>query len=169
MKYNHIYRTSLHLPALQACDRSGAILALLSLLILFSCGSHREAVHTAPVSLLPDKSQTWQLTALNGRSVSRDAKITTLTFNPEAGSFRGTTACNIYAGAYTLGEASPSDGRRPFVIEYSGSGSIRCPEADMNAEGRFVAVFQKANYILITEYSLSLYHDNKEILHFELR
>ena len=144
-------------------------LMILAFLVLASCSSPREVECTASVSLLPDKGQTWQLTVLNGRSVSRDAKATTLSLNPEAGSFRGMAACNFYAGTYTLGEASLSDGRRPIVIEYSGTGSILCPEADMNAEARFVATLQKANYILITEYTLSLYHDNKEILHFELQ
>ncbi len=137
--------------------------------LTFSCVSHRKAAYTAPTSLLPDKSQTWQLTVLNGREVSAGAKTVTLTFNPEAGSFRGQTACNSYAGTYAIGTASTADGRCPFSIETFGTGSILCPDADMNAEGRFVATFAKVNYILITEYTLSLYRDNKETLHFELQ
>ncbi len=134
-----------------------------------SCSSPRETMHTAAASLLPEKSQTWQLTAVNGRELPSNAKAATLTFNPEAGSFRGTTACNFYAGDYLVGEASPHDGRRPFSIGHFGSGSIRCPEADMNAEERFLTLFQKANSLFIDEYTLTLYRDNKEILQFGLR
>ena len=146
-----------------------ALIVFLAFTLLSSCGSQRESLHTSTVSLLPDKSQAWQLTILNGREVPQNAKPVTLTFNPEAKSFRGETACNFYAGTYTIGEASTSDGRRPFSIEYSGSGSILCPDADMNAEGRFLATFHKANYILITEYTLSFYRDNKEILRFGIQ
>lgn len=134
-----------------------------------SCGSQREITHATTGSLLPDKNQVWQLTAINGRQIASDAKATTLSFNPEAGTFRGQTTCNFYAGTYTIGETASADGRRPLVIDCSSTGSVLCPEADMNAEGRFVATFQKANYILITEYTLSFYRDNKEILRFGLQ
>ena len=106
---------------------------------------------------------------MQGRNLPRDAKTVTLSFNPEAGSFRGSTACNFYAGTYSLGTAAPDDPRLPLDIELVGSGSILCPEADMNAEGRFLAALQKANYILLNENTLTLYRDNKELLHFELR
>ena len=116
-----------------------------------------------------DKDQVWQLVKIQGRKVSKNDKTVTLTFNPEAESFRGMTACNFYAGTYTLGEPSPTNGRHSFSIVTFGSGSILCPEADMNAEGRFLSVFEKANYILIDEFTLSFYRDNKEILLFELQ
>lgn len=145
-------------------------LALLALLVFSACGSPQPSVHTSATDMPKlNKNQMWQLSLLNGRNLPNDAKITTLSFNPEAGSFRGQTACNSYAGAYLLGETSAADGRRSFSILLLTPGSIRCPEADMNTEERFLSVLKKANYILITEYSLSLYHDNKEILHFELQ
>ena len=117
---------------------------------------------------MPAKGQIWQLTVINNRDIANEAKTTTLTFNPEAGSFRGQTACNSYAGAGIIGEAA-ADGRRPFIIKLLTPGSVRCPEADMNAEERFLSTLKKANHILINEHSLTLYHDNKEILHFELQ
>lgn len=132
-----------------------------------SCGSHREATQNATLSLLPNRNQIWQLTFINGRDVG--SKSTTLSFNPEAGTFRGQTTCNTYAGNYTLGEASPVDGRRPLTISLLDLGTIRCPEVDMNAESRFLAVLQKANYIIISQYYLKLYQNKKEILHFELQ
>lgn len=145
------------------------LLTLVLALAAVSCKSSQESTLPATASLLPAKEQIWQLTVLNGREIPRNAKVVTLSFNPEAGSFRGTTACNNYAGTYTLGEASTSNGRRPLSIAGFGAGSVRCPEADMNAESRFTAIFQKANYMSITEYTLSLYHNNKEILRFELQ
>lgn len=145
------------------------LLPLLAILALGSCGSLRETVPSTAASLLPEKGQTWQLTAINGRAVPANAKTVTLTFNPEAESFRGTTACNFYAGTYLVGEASLADGRRPFSIALFGSGSILCPEADMNAEERFLALFQKANTLFIDEYTLILFRDNKETLRFGLR
>lgn len=145
-------------------------LALLALLVLSSCESPQPSVRTSAAELPKlNKNQMWQLSLLNGRDLPNDAKTTTLSFNPEAGSFRGQTACNSYAGAYLLGEASATDGRRSFSILLLTPGSIRCPEADMNAEERFLSVLKKANHILITEYSLSLYYNDKEILHFELQ
>ena len=116
-----------------------------------------------------DKDQVWQLVKIQSRDLPGDAKTVTLTFNPEAESFRGMTACNFYAGTYTLGESSPTDGRRPFSIGTFGSGSIRCPEADMNAEGRYLSIFHKANHLLVTEHTLILYQNDKEILRFEVQ
>ena len=39
----------------------------------------------------------------------------------------------------------------------------------MNSEVSFLSVLEKANYILIDEFTLSFYRDNKEILRFELQ
>lgn len=145
------------------------LLPLLIALTLTACASTATQSLSHSVTQTLDKDQVWQLVKMQGRDLPQNAKIVDLTFNPEAGSFRGMTACNFYAGTYTLGEPSPTDGRRPFTIVTFGSGSILCPEADMNAEGRFLSVFEKANYILIDEFTLSFYRDNKEILRFELQ
>ena len=88
----------------------------------------------------------------------------------DANAFKSHWFVQLQGGAnYTLGEASPVDGRRPLTISLLDLGTIRCPEVDMNAESRFLAVLQKANYIIITQYSLKLYQNKKEILHFELQ
>ena len=145
------------------------LLPLLIALTLTACASTATQSLSHPVTQSLKKDQTWQLVKIQGREVSKNAKTVTLTFNPEAESFRGLTACNFYAGTYTLGEPSPTNGRCPFSIGTIGSGSILCPEADMNAEGRFLSMFEKTNHILITEHTLILYQNDKEILHFELQ
>lgn len=149
------------------------LLPLLLALATASCSSLHHAAPapqaTADASLTPVKEQTWQLTAVNGRPLSQNAKPVTLSFNPEANSFRGQTACNSFAGTYSLGSSSPHDPRLPLDIKLLGSGSILCPDADMNAEGRFLALFEKANHLFISTYTLTLYRDSKEILQFELR
>lgn len=144
------------------------LLPLLTVLMLTACSSTATQIPSNTVTWPLSKEQTWQLTSLNGRSIPDDSKATTLSFNPEAGIFRGQTACNFFAGAYTLGNIA-SDGRYPLSIDFLGSGSIQCPEADMNAEERFLATIKKASAILICEHTLSIYQNDKEILHFELQ
>lgn len=145
------------------------LLPIVLALVAVSCKSNQETTRPAENSLLPDKSQTWQLVALNGREIPRNAKTVTLSFNPEAASFRGTTACNTYAGTYTLGSPSPSDGRCSLSISTLESGSLRCPEADINAESRYLSLLQKTNSIFISQHTLTLYQRNKETLRFQLQ
>ena len=141
------------------------LLPLLIALTLTACASTATQSLCHSVTQTLDKDQVWQLVKMQGRDLPQNAKIVDLTFNPEAGSF---LELADYTGT-PVGEPSPTDGRRPFTIGTFGSGSILCPEADMNAEGRFLSVFEKANYILIDEFTLSFYRDNKEILRFELQ
>lgn len=146
------------------------LLPVLIVFTLIACASTATQAHknSSSHAISLNKDQVWQLVKIQGRDIPKNTKIVDLTFNPEASSFRGMTACNFYAGTYTLGEASPTDGRRPFSVDI-GTGSILCPEADMNAEGRYVLIFQKANYLLVTEHTLILYQNDKEILRFELQ
>jgi len=135
---------------------------------LLSCAGTATRTAGQPAARPLSLDQTWQLTVLNGRSVPDDSKTVTLSFNPEAGIFRGQTACNFFAGAYTLGSAAP-DGKLPLSVDFLGSGSVQCPEADMNAEERFLATLKKATAILIGEHTLAIYQGDREILRFELR
>ena len=144
------------------------LLSLLAVLTITACTSTATQSPCRPVTLSLDKDQIWQLTLINGRQLPNDNKTVTLSFNPEAGIFRGQTACNFYAGSYSLGNPA-SNGRHALSIDFLGSGSVQCPEADMNAEERFLATLKKANYILLNENTLSLFQNEKEILHFELR
>jgi len=107
------------------------------------------------------------LVKIQGRDIPKNAKSVTLSFNPEAGTLSGQATCNSYSANFVIGNQRPDSEKFQFSISNFQFTDIRCPEADMNAEGRFFAAFQKANNILISENSLTLYRDNKELLHFE--
>ena len=144
------------------------LLPLVALLFGACSGTHHVAKTPLEVPVF-EKEQVWQLTTMRGRPADRQSKEITLQFNSEAGSVRGIMACNTYFGHFVCNPGDPETGRHPISITLEGSGSLGCPEADMNAEGRFFAAFQKANNILISDNSLTLYRDNKELLLFELR
>ena len=116
-----------------------------------------------------NKDQTWQLVKIQGRDIPKNAKSVTLSFNPEAGTLSGQATCNTYSANFVIGNQRPDSEKIQISISNFQFTDIRCPEAHMNAEGRFFAAFQKANNILVSENSLTLYRDNKELLHFEPR
>ena len=144
--------------------------ALLLLLPLTGgCISSRHQASTPPVQTIPvDKDQTWQLVSLRGKEWNHP---TTLVFNPEAGTCRGFAVCNTYFCHYTAKlVSSTSEGDRyELSIKFEGSGSVGCPDAVMNAEGRYLALLPKADAMLISAYTLTLYQRGKEILKFELQ
>lgn len=148
-------------------------IALVACLLLTACGGSRQpsAVNRQTPPLEPQKGQVWQLVAVRGKAVSRTAGLTTLTFNPEAGTISGKTACNTYYGSYRLRlEASTAEGYR-YALAFSGigSGDTRCPEADMNAEARYMALLPKADAMCVDAYTMTLYQRGKEILKYELQ
>lgn len=148
-------------------------IALVACLLLTACGGSRQpsAVNRQTPPLEPQKGQVWQLVAVRGKAVSRTAGLTTLTFNPEAGTISGKTACNTYYGSYRMRlEASTAEGYR-YALAFSGigSGDTRCPEADMNAEARYMAMLPKADAMCVDAYTMTLYQRGKEILKYEMQ
>lgn len=130
--------------------------------------SHHPSLNTKHLTLNTiNKDQTWQLVKIQGRDIPKNAKSVTLTLNPEAGTLSGQATCNTYSANFVIGNQRPDSEKFQFSISNFQFTDIRCPEADMNAEGRFFAALQKANNILVSENSLTLYRDNKELLHFE--
>ena len=155
------------------------LLSLCLIMLNVECGTithhsslitHHLTLNTKHLTLNTiNKDQTWQLVRIQGRDIPKNAKSVTLTLNPEAGTLSGQATCNTYSANFVIGNQRPDSEKFQFSISNFQFTDIRCPEADMNAEGRFFAAFQKANNILISENSLTLYRDNKELLHFELR
>ena len=148
-------------------------IALVACLLLSACGGSRQPVGISnqQPSLAPTKGQVWQLVAMRGKAVSRQGELVTLTFNPEAGTISGRTACNNYYGNYTLRlEAQLPEGDK-YTLAFSGigHGETRCPEADMNAETRYLALFEKADALTVDAYTMTLYQKGKEILRYELQ
>ena len=138
--------------------------------MLTSCVSTNIQAPSHPDIWTLTKEQTWQLTSLNGRRIPDGSKSATLTFNPEAGILSGYATCNTYSAHYILADPRAGSEKLQFsIFNFQFSTEIQCPEGDMNAEERFLATLKKATAILIHEHSLSIYQNDKEILHFELQ
>ena len=149
------------------------IYILLSLTaLLVCCGTPKEAVPSAAeTALTPEKHQVWQLVEMRGRAVSRTANVMTLTLNPEAGTLRMEGPCNHYGADYSARLASQTpegDHYRLRVGRLSGS-ATHCPDAEMNAEERHRALIEKADELVLTAYTLTLFQKGKEVLKYELR
>lgn len=144
------------------------LLPLVALLFGACSGTHHVAKTPLEVPVF-EKEQVWQLTTMRGRPADRQSKEITLQFNSEAGSVRGIMSCNTYFGHFVCNPGDPATGRYPISITLEGSGSLGCPEADMNADTRFYALLPKATHAVFTATSITLYQNSKEILHFELR
>lgn len=140
------------------------LLSLLATLIIASCASSPFTPPAAPPSLSPtlSKDQTWQLVKLQGRTVPPHAKATTLSFNPEARTLRGQTPCNPYSADYSIHNST-------LTIQNLQSSSLLCPEADINAEKRYLATLKKCTQISLSSSTLSLGIKNKVLLVFELQ
>lgn len=139
--------------------------------MLFSCFGSSKIPSDAPMVAIPDfdKEQIWQLTAIRGRTVDTHGKTFTIQFNPEAGTVRGFMACNMYFGRYVCRPGDSRTGRCPIEICLEGSGSLGCPEADMNADSRYYSLLPKATHLSFTSNTVTLYQNNKEILRYELQ
>ena len=147
------------------------VVLVVSMLLAAGC-------HTAKVEVVPppvDKEQVWQLVEMQGRPVGRNAATVTIAFNPATGMLRGHAACNSYSAVYTL---SPlvADGRSDrdwcaLAISNVAADSIRCPEADMNAEARYLARLRQCNRLALADAGNTLLLGNKDkaVLIFELQ
>lgn len=129
-------------------------------LLCIGCNAGRNDV--ASPSAKPDKGQVWQLVSMRGREVKKTT-VVTLTLNPETGNLHGKAQCNTYYATFRL---SPGGG---FKISDLGCGEVSCPDADMNAEWRYLSLLPKVDAMTMTEYTMIFYSKGKEILTFELQ
>ena len=144
------------------------IALLLISLATVACSSRKPAAAIDNDPLLPQKNQVWQLTTMRGRPVQSPI---ILSFNTEAATLSGRATCNTYGADCRLTfSAATADGYRyTLAIANLSQGNTLCPEADMNAESRYLALLPKADAMLLTPYNLTLYQRDQEILHFELQ
>lgn len=148
---------------------TNTLLSLFALCTLAACASSRPANKSALEIPVFDKDQVWQLIDMRGKPVDTQGKTFTLQLYPDAGIVRGYMACNMYFGHYTCHPGDPLTGRYPIEIVLEGSGSLGCPEADMNADSRYYALLLKATHFSYTSTTLTLYQNDKEILRYELQ
>ena len=94
-----------------------------------------------------------------------------LVINPDAGVATGFAYCNEYTFKLELVLAGSQPDGDYYTIHLGlwGSGNLSCPEADMNAEQRYLSLLAKASRLRITATTLTLFQRDKEILHFELK
>lgn len=144
---------------------------LLVILCLMACTSTKPAPTSSAAPLLPQKEQVWQLVSIRGKEVNRRSATVTLVVNPEASTLSGQAACNRYGAdcRLTLAAQLPEGDRYSLSVNNLSSGTLQCPEAEMNAEARYLALLPKADALLVTAYTITLFSKDKEILHFELQ
>lgn len=130
--------------------------------LLAGCAARPPATDQPPTAEV-GAGQVWQLVEMRGKAVA-DSR-TTLEFNPKTGYLNGGTPCNSYAARYTL----EADGTLRIDPEHTGTGSVRCPDADMEAEGRYVALLHKADSLSTDATTLTLFQKGRAILKYELR
>lgn len=144
---------------------------LLFLLPLWvGCTAPKEAADNAGALQL-DKEQVWQLVAQRGKDEAPSADPVILMFHPESGTLRGRVACNRYFADYTLrfDRVTAEGTRYTLKVAYVSGGDVQCPEGDMAAQDRYLALLGKADACLLTPYSLTLFQKGKETLKFELQ
>lgn len=121
----------------------------------------RHPAGTYPPVVL-QKEHRWQLTAINGRDLKPTDDAVTVSFNPEAGTLSGTTACNTYSANYTLQNSE-------LIIQNLQASDLLCPDPAMNAEQRYLGLLRKANRLVVEGTTMTLYSNNREILKFGLQ
>ena len=141
------------------------IVLTIMLLLAAGCGAGRHGAAAAGAMPLPDKGQVWQLVSMRGRDV-KSGDMVTLVFNPDGGFLHGMAHCNSY---YAECMIRSDGGRYSLKLSNMTEGSIRCPDAVMNAQFRYTALLMKADAMEVTAYTLTLYSKGKEILKFELQ
>lgn len=146
------------------------ILTLLPMLLAAACSPKQPPVPAAP-PLEVERGQVWQLVRMQGRPLDRSKKAPTLLFNPAAGTATGTAHCNEYTFHYRLQHPrqAPEGDSYDVQLTFWGSGSMECPEGDMNAERRYLGLLGKATSLRLTATAMTLYQKEREILHYELQ
>lgn len=121
------------------------------------------------------KEQVWKLVEIQGRKVERRAAPVTIVFNPENGSLRGQAACNGYNADYKLEsrrvDAKTSSDWCALSVGDISHTAVQCPDAEMNAEARYLARLAKCTQLALADAgnTLMLGHKDKPVLVFELQ
>ncbi len=146
------------------------IVLIMLTISLAACGTTQHNTASTTELLQPDKDQVWQLVAIRGRDVNQSS-VVTLILNPATGNLSGKANCNNYYAEFKLRplQSTPEGDIHGLSINGLGIGQTRCPDADMNAEGRYTALLEKADKMMITAYTLTLYQKGKEILKYEVQ
>lgn len=146
------------------------LVAFLAVLLVCSC-SHKKLASNSHEMLMPQKEQVWQLVSMQGRTTNLVAATPTLCFNPEAHTASGFAYCNSYSFRYESipVDIQPDGDYHTLSLEPWGTGELGCPEADLNAEQRYLSLLAKATSFRLTSTTLTLFQRNKEILYFELQ
>lgn len=141
------------------------IFLIVCVLICFGCSTAALRGGTSTILTPPDKGQVWQLVNMRGRDVKRGTMVT-LTLNPETGNLHGKAHCNSYYATFRM---TPGSDCYNLTISGLDCDEVSCPDAVMNAEFRYLSLLAKADVIVTSEYTMTLYSKGKEILKYELQ
>ncbi len=125
---------------------------------------------TVAEPLAPTHEQVWQLVEMRGRKVERSLAAVTLVVNPQAGTVKGQGACNgYYADCRLRWTATDQEGHHYSLrLENVGSHDRQCPDAEMNADARYLALLAKADGLVLTPTTLVLFQKERPLLKYEL-
>ncbi|MBQ8703710.1 MAG: META domain-containing protein [Bacteroidales bacterium] len=139
--------------------------------LLAACGAPKPTPTADAAALRFDKEQVWQLVAQRGKEVASTADPVLLMFHPESGTLRGRVACNRYFADYKLRlDRVAADGSHyRLEVLYVSGGDVQCPEGDMAAQERYLALLAKADACLLTPVALTLFQKGREVLKYELQ
>lgn len=139
--------------------------------LLAACGVSKTSPASDAAALQFDKEQVWQLVARCGKEVASTTDPVLLMFHPESGTLRGRVACNRYFADYKLRlDRVTADGSRyKLEVMCVSGGDVQCPEGDMAAQERYLALLAKADACLLTPVALTLFQKGREVLKYELQ
>ena len=148
------------------------ILNLLTIILLLTgCGTVKPTSKEQSPLLVPEKGQVWQLVALQGKMLDPKEPAPTLILNLDAATASGFAYCNEYSFQMKLeySESHAENDSYALHLQLWGAGGLRCPESEMNAESRYLALLAKSSLLVISATTLTIYQRNKEILRYSLQ
>ena len=148
------------------------IFKVLSVILLLAGCTSPKPVGKAPRDVLvPGKGQVWQLVALQGKPLDPADKAPTLILNPDAATASGFAYCNNYSFQMKMEqpESHPEGDSFRVQLQLWGTGSLSCPDKEMNAESRYLTLLAKGERLVINATTLVIYQRNKEILRYSLQ
>lgn len=140
-------------------------------IVAIGCSSTKTATVDVQSIRVPNKRQVWQLVEMKGRAMPQSGKVFTLTLNSEAATLRGETPCNRYFADMTLQVAATTAEATRYRLGQRnlGHGDVQCPEADMEQEKRYFALFARCTEMELGDHTLCLLQKGNVVLKYELQ
>jgi len=133
---------------------------LIVLSLVLTCCCCKTSKKSTKSGQLPLVGTQWNLTALEGKEISKEFALRPFITFDSAGSMQGNLGCNTFFGSYEIGN------KGKIRIEYTGATKRLCQR--MTVERLFITALKKdINQYQITGNELTLLAGNEEIMRFE--